>query len=526
MANFLRRYGRFQTAGQGEQALGGTISAIGSDIMEEVERAREDQMRLQLNAENAGYTRNMLKWDNEIEKQKQTFKDEPSQLTAWYKENLPNMEKDVLSAVNPNKKIQTAFKQQFDEDSLKIEGELNKWSMGQQAQNDTINYRVFLDNSKMPQNYQGSDGFDKLMRNLDTTKKTMFGFYGTKKINGMTNDKMKADFTDSIQSQISSYLLQSGDETLINNPNAFIEGINTKLRESEQGPSYQFPEKFYDEDEILELKKRYESNKSFAESQAKKALEAKQNEVLSQAQDYALKKDFKGGIDTLYSARDTLGAEWFNDAIPKFQRAFEIFDKTGENLFDSRYTIKFAEIREGIINGTANEKEIRNWTGKEDGYGITQEDYLLKLLNGKESKVKAFEDSVAGKYFEEMIQDWGKDWVLPETNINMLRERGFRLLQDEIEAADPPLTDRQKKEATLRIFNNIKNEQITTEPEFLLTPKELEERKYKGTSSGRTYGLEEIWDELDFESQKAALGLLAKGATPEQLIAHFKKKKK
>ena len=37
-------------------------------------------------------------------------------------------------------------------------------------------------------------------------------------------------------------------------------------------------------------------------------------------------------------------------------------------------------------------------------------------------------------------------------------------------------------------------------------------------------GLDEIWDDLDAESQQAARELLAKGATPEQLAEHYRKK--
>ena len=37
-------------------------------------------------------------------------------------------------------------------------------------------------------------------------------------------------------------------------------------------------------------------------------------------------------------------------------------------------------------------------------------------------------------------------------------------------------------------------------------------------------GLDEIWDDLDDDSRRAAMELIVKGATPEQLIAHYKKK--
>jgi len=56
-----------------------------------------------------------------------------------------------------------------------------------------------------------------------------------------------------------------------------------------------------------------------------------------------------------------------------------------------------------------------------------------------------------------------------------MRENGYRLLQDAINSAETPLTDREKKEMALRIFNDLQAAPVLATPEGVRTPIEASE---------------------------------------------------
>ena len=147
--------------------------------------------------------------------------------------------------------------------------------------------------------------------------------------------------------------------------------------------------------------------------------------------------------------------------------ALKTFQQTGEDLFGNRPTEKFAEIRQGILDGTIKkESQVYEWTGKTDGYGQSQESYLLRLLKGDESKAKAFEDTSAAKTLKDMIDgiplvdEGGFEDKTPVTanTKSFALKMGYRMLEDEI-SNNSDMSAREKEEEAIRIFNRI-NRQV------------------------------------------------------------------
>jgi len=150
------------------------------------------------------------------------------------------------------------------------------------------------------------------------------------------------------------------------------------------------------------------------------------------------------------------------ELVDEYNDAVKIWSQTGENLYGSRPTSKFAEIRQKVLDKQIrSELEIQEWTGKVDGYGLPQESYLLRLYNGDESSAKAFEDSDSAKLLKELFDDWGRTIYSPVA-ATILREKGYRLLQDAIDSSVKPMTDREKKEKSIRIFNSLITEPSTS----------------------------------------------------------------
>ncbi len=85
-----------------------------------------------------------------------------------------------------------------------------------------------------------------------------------------------------------------------------------------------------------------------------------------------------------------------------------------------------------------------------------------------------FENTAAAKFLKELIDDFGRRYTLYD-QVPVMREKAFQLLKEGIQSAKTPLTDRQKKELALQIFNNLQTEPITSEPGALLTPTEKSE---------------------------------------------------
>jgi len=226
--------------------------------------------------------------------------------------------------------------------------------------------------------------------------------------------------------------------------------------------------------------------------------------------------DFIHGKTNLSPAQQTKAMEEFNKALG-------IWHKTDQNPYmtttDYAY---FEQMKWDAIDGKMTEQKIR--AAIPDKISSPAGDELRRIMK-EGPTAKDFEDSSAAKYLKEMIDLPG----IIQNKKPILREKGYRLLQDAIKKSPTPMTDREKKEAALRIYYNLKAESLITpeEASAILTEEEKRERvgrRPEDVPLGVTLGLQEIWGKLDDASKRAALDLLSKGATPEQLIAHFKRK--
>ena len=150
----------------------------------------------------------------------------------------------------------------------------------------------------------------------------------------------------------------------------------------------------------------------------------------------------------------------------------------------------YNEDRELALNNRLTLKEIDEHTGP-DGYSDKEASRLRGIVTRKGDSFKDFEDSKAAKLLKELTDDLGQRYTMPVGTIPVMREKGYRLLQDAINNAEKPLTDREKQELALRIFNGLQTEKISPTPESLLTPiekaEELGESLDKAVAENRAY---------------------------------------
>ena len=215
--------------------------------------------------------------------------------------------------------------------------------------------------------------------------------------------------------------------------------------------------KFKDEDATT----KQLDQKNVLEYNIKKLNEGKENGIELQAYQFAIDGDWQGGLDLLSAKKQELGGDWYIDTMNKYRNAFSILNKTGVNVYKTTQSpVKFGEIRDKVIAGTSSEAEIRANVGA-GGYSTADEAYLLRLFNGDESKAKALEDSAAGKNLTAQIDaiiDKGTDADPEEVALNQYAtQKGLALLQDAI-ANNPNMSDREKKEESLRIGRNLQRE--------------------------------------------------------------------
>lgn len=181
--------------------------------------------------------------------------------------------------------------------------------------------------------------------------------------------------------------------------------------------------------------------------------------------------------------------------VKEYNTAFEILNKTGVDLYSNRPTDKYQEMRTKVLSGQVkNELEIRQWTGKQDGYGLPQENDLIDLFNGKASTSKAFEDSAVVKnvLYPSIngISFAGKE--LPGDLKAYAREYALRLLEDAINRAEPPMKEREKREEAIRISRNIK--QMVESGTFEIEPETLP--KTPKTREEQIAAMEAEWDKI------------------------------
>ena len=222
------------------------------------------------------------------------------------------------------------------------------------------------------------------------------------------------------------------------------------------------PESFKPEDypglkptQVVALREYAHGVKAFNENQHNE-LTGKQIQAIHQL---AIKNISPDIVTKKIDESDALTPEQKTEAWNVYNNAIKVRAKTGEDLYGSRPTVKFSEIRQGVLDGTIKkESQIYEWTGKKEGYGQPQEAYLLRLLKGDESKAKALEDTAAGKNLQKLI-DFNLDPDDPdEAELNQFAsDKAIGLLQDYIDN-NPDATDTDKKVQAIKISRDLKEE--------------------------------------------------------------------
>lgn len=161
------------------------------------------------------------------------------------------------------------------------------------------------------------------------------------------------------------------------------------------------------------------------------------------------------------------------EAWEEYNHALSVRAKTGQNPYDTtqNWTL-FEEDKRLALDKKIDALTIYSHEGA-TGYSNKEGNILRNIISSGGSE-KDFEDSSAAKFLKELIDDFGRRYTLYQ-EVPVMREKGYGLLQEAIASAKTPLTDREKKELALRIFNNLQAEPITSAPGALLTPAEKAE---------------------------------------------------
>jgi hypothetical protein len=147
-----------------------------------------------------------------------------------------------------------------------------------------------------------------------------------------------------------------------------------------------------------------------------------------------------------------------------------------------------------------------------------------RLKVDKKPDAQQFEDeAVVKNVLNPMIKGMPTTglYEISEAKRTFMQEYGLRLLEDSVRTKQLK-TEREKREEAVRIYLNLR--QMFEAGEF----EEIRPRDLPGAKKPKRhiwkFGLDEIWDKLDAKSRRKAVELLDRGATPEQLISHYKSK--
>jgi hypothetical protein len=208
--------------------------------------------------------------------------------------------------------------------------------------------------------------------------------------------------------------------------------------------------------------------------------------------------------------------------VKKYNESVRIWSDTGTNPFKTTANqTKFVQMKYDALDGKLTEKQIREAEGRD--ISLPDADKLRNIMQGK-GIARASEETEGDNIIKSVLSRPG---VVKDKYQDAMIEEGYRRFHNAIEAAkaeEHPLGRWELKKEALSIAEELKKQKSIKVEELtpIVTPEEL---SFRGLPMGESLGLGEIWDDLSAESRTAALDLLIKGATPEQLIAYYKSKK-
>ncbi len=235
---------------------------------------------------------------------------------------------------------------------------------------------------------------------------------------------------------------------------------------AKQGEGFK-PENYpgLDPPQIISLREYAHGVKGFNENQRAELTE-KQIQAIHEL---AIKNVAPDIVKAKIDQSDALTPAQKTEAWKQHNEALSVRAKTGQNPYTTTQDWNSAmeaywKAEQGIV---PDSKDVGS------KYDVQWYEKIKKIAEGGGTTAD-FEDSSAAKFLKELIDDFGRRYTLYD-QVPVMREKAFRLLQDGIQGAKIPLTDREKKELALRIFNNLQTEPITSAPGALLTPTEKAE---------------------------------------------------
>lgn len=260
-----------------------------------------------------------------------------------------------------------------------------------------------------------------------------------------------------------NYLLQhpGKDDTDVQNPNAFLDRLGIDVF------------RFSPED-AAQLKSRYRTLRNLENDMATIQNEEKRQTIELAARKELIAGNWEAAVQLINDNLEIMGPDWHTDALNKARNAASILAKQAINPYETTMNWTFYnKDRSLALEGKLDVKTIDEHVGP-DGYSDKEATRLRGIVERRGGTVKDFEDSKSARFLKEMVEDWGRVRLgaTPE-RIPVMREKSLRILQDAIDSAEKPLTDREKQETALRIFNGLISEApTTTEVKELLTPEE------------------------------------------------------
>jgi len=161
-------------------------------------------------------------------------------------------------------------------------------------------------------------------------------------------------------------------------------------------------------------------------------------------------------MEAKISQSDALTVEQKITAMKEFNATRRVMAKGGNNAYTTTENEQlYTDHRRRAASKSITEQEIIDNVGP-GGYSWPRAEKLISIIKGTSSSAKAFEESAAAKNLIALTKDIA-DPVKDAELSQFVIQRGLGYLEDFIEG-NPDATDREKKEAALRIGRQLQLE--------------------------------------------------------------------
>ena len=169
--------------------------------------------------------------------------------------------------------------------------------------------------------------------------------------------------------------------------------------------------------------------------------------------------DWSGAKAIVNANLDNFGTSWWTDELNKIRNAMSILDETGVNPYTTTTNWKrYYEDHALALQGNLDTNTVSKHTGP-DGYSDKEASRLRGIIDDNGSSSDEFENSNAAELLQSLMA------TLPTLNEDqeslveikiVAEEKALGILYQAIQTADPPLTDKEKKQKALSVYSGIK----------------------------------------------------------------------